>query len=265
MATGSVPPALLENRAHACRLSADRWLATLEEGRAFLADRRLLSITPSGWLPSLFGACAPNPDPRARGFAAMPADKWWWPGALSELPGVRRTKLLRGKVLLMDVDLFETIAPLCLLELARAEEGAHGIDAQLLVACLDQEGPSIFARVKDALGFPTRAMARVRHQLESVGAVISEDIELPAANGGHLHTSRLLRVDQVVPGGGGAADLSTAHRRLISAAVHAAVVAPRDEVERWFAWPAREVIDELVHNATLRVPARGWLTLASIT
>jgi hypothetical protein len=195
----------------------------------------------------------------------MPADKWWWPGALSELPGVRRTKVLRGKVLLMDVDLFDTIAPLCLMELARAEEGAHGVDAQLLVACLDQEGPSILAHVKDVLGFPSRAMARARHQLESVGAVISEDIELPAANGGHVHTSRLSRVDQAVRDGGGAADVSSAHRRLLAAAVHAAVVAPRDEVERWFAWPAREVIDELLHDATLQVPARGWLTATSAT
>jgi hypothetical protein len=193
----------------------------------------------------------------------MPADKWWWPGALAELPGVRRTKLLRGKVLLMDIGLFDSIAPLCLTELARAEAGAYGIDAQLLVACLDQQGPSILAQLKGTLGFPTRAMARIRHQLESVGAVISQDVELPAANGGHLHTSRLLRADQAAPDTSGGTDVSQAHRRLISAAVQAAVVAPRDEVERWFAWPAREVIDELVREAALHVPARGLLTTAS--
>ncbi len=195
----------------------------------------------------------------------MPAGKWWWPGALSELPEVRRTKLLRGKVLLMNDDLFESIAPLCVLELARAEQGAYGSDGQQLVAYLDQQGPSILGRAKDELGFPTRSMARVRHLLEAVGAVISEDIELPAANGGHLHTSRLLRVDQALRGrgGGGAADLSIAHRRLISAAVRAAVVAPRDDVERWFTWTAQEIIDELVEEGTLLVPARGWLALAN--
>jgi hypothetical protein len=226
----------------------------------FLADRELLSVTPSCWLPSLFGACPPNPDPQARGFATMPVGRWWWPGALSELPGVRRTKLLRGKVLLMQADLFAAVAPLCLMELARAEQGAYGTDAQVLVAFLDQQGPTILGQAKEALGFPTRSMARVRHQLEAVGAVLSEDIELPTAKGGHVHTSRLLRADQAV---GGAGETSTAHRRLISAAVRAAVVASREEVASWFSWPAQQVIDNLVDEGLLWVPSRGWLSVAT--
>ncbi len=146
MTSGSVPPALIELRDNACRLSADRWLKSLDDARAFLDDRRMLSITPSCWLPSIFGACPPNPDPGARGFGAMPVHRWWWPGALSELPGVQRTKLLRGKVLLMTDDLFAAIAPLCATELARAEEGAYGPDGQQLVAYLDQQGPSILGQ-----------------------------------------------------------------------------------------------------------------------
>ena len=238
MTGGSVPPVLLERREHDCRLASDRWLTTLDEARSFLDDRGVLSITPSCWLPSLFGACPPNPDPGAGGFAAMPVHRWWWPGALSELPGVRRTKLLRGKVLLMEDDLFRAIAPLCVLELARAEQGAYGTDGQQLVAYLDQQGPSLLGQARDALGFPSRSMARVRQQLEAVGAVISEDIQLPAANGGHVRTSRLSRVDQCPPLlVDSTADLPVARRRLIAAAVRAAVVAPRDDVERWFTWP----------------------------
>jgi hypothetical protein len=250
---------LLERREHDCRLSSERWLATLDEARSLLDDRRLLSITPSCWLPSLFGACPPNPDPGARGFGAMPVHRWWWPGALSEMPGVRRTKLLHGKVLLMDEDLFAAIVPLRVLELARAEEGAYGTDGQQLVAYLDQQGPSILGQARDALGFPSRAMARVRQQLEAVGAVISEEIELPAANGGHVHTSRLARVDQCLPLSNSAGDVMNAHRQLICAAVRAAVVAPRGDAERWFAWPAQHVIAELVADGALSVPARGWL------
>src|SRR5260221_13902324 len=120
----------------------------------------------------------------------MPADRWWWPGALSEQPGVRRTKLVRGKVLLMVDELFAAIAPLCVRELARAEDGAYGHDGQQLVAHLDQQGPSILGDVRAALGFPPRAMARVRQQLEAVGAGHREEIEPPRARGGALDRSR---------------------------------------------------------------------------
>jgi hypothetical protein len=257
--TGPAPQALLELREHACRLSADRWLASLDEARAFLNDRRMLTTTPSSWLPSIFGACPPNPDPAARGFAALPADRWWWPGALAEQPGVRRTKLLRGKVLLMSDDLFTTIAPLCAAELASAEDGVYGTDGQQLVAYLDQQGPSILGEAREALGWPSRAMARVRQQLEAIGALVSEDVEVPTANGGHVHTSRLRRVDQWLPLLNRTGDDGSAHRHLIAAGVHAAVVAPRNDVERWFAWPAQEAITQLLDDGTLHVPARGWV------
>jgi hypothetical protein len=262
MARVPAPPALLELREHDCRLVSDRWLTTLEEARSFLDERGMLAITPSCWLPSLFGACPPNPDPAARGFAAMPVNRWWWPGALSDMPGVRRTKLLRGKVLLIDDDLFEAIAPMCMMELSRAEAGAYGTDGQQLVMYLDQQGPSILGQARDALGFPSHSMARVRQQLEAVGAVISEDVELPTANGGHVHTSRLARVDQCLPLFNSTADLFTAQRRLLAAAVRAAVVAPRDDVARWFRWPAQAVIAELIDAGTLEVPAHGWLAPA---
>ena len=75
-----------------------------------------------------------------------------------------------------------------------------------------------------------------------------------------MHTSRLARVDQCLQLLNSAADLSIAHRQLIVAGVYAAVVAPRDEVERWFAWPAQQVIADLIADGSLTVPARGWLT-----
>ena len=59
---------------------------------------------------------------------------------MSEQPGVQRTRLLRGKVLLMTDDLFAAIAPLCAAELARAEDGAYGTDGQQLVAYLVGHG-----------------------------------------------------------------------------------------------------------------------------
>ena len=54
--------------------------------------------------------------------------------------------------------------------------------------------------------------------------------------------------------------MESAHRQLIVAGVRAAVVAPTDDAERWFAWPAHKVIAELVDAGTLMIPARGWLT-----
>jgi hypothetical protein len=58
----------------------------------------------------------------------------------------------------------------------------------------------------------------------------------------------------------GAAGLSSAHQQLLTSAVGAAVVAPRAEVERWFAWPAQTLIDDLVDQGALSMPARGRLT-----
>jgi hypothetical protein len=252
---------LMTLREDRCRLVPQRWLTTLDEARAFFADRRMMSLSLTSYVPSLFGACAPNPDPTARGFAALPPDKWWWGSALCEFPEVRRTKLLRGKVLLLDAALFEAISPLCLAELTRADDGAFGRDAQLLLAYLDQEGPKLVAEVKAALGFFPRELAKLRQGLEAVGALLSEDVEVPARSPhGHIHTSRVFRFDQAAGlAVENSADRARAHRQLLSTAVRAAVVAPREDVQRWFSWPAKGVIEALLDEGTLEVPTAGWL------
>jgi hypothetical protein len=257
-----VPVELSARRAFACRISPDRWLETLDEAHAFLADRQMLTITASSSLPSVFGACAPNPDPLARGYASWPPDKWWWPGALTEDAGVRRTRLAGGHVLLVTSGLFASIAPLCLHELARADAGEYGADAQHLVRFLDSAGATVLGDARAALGWSSQTMARTRTTLESVGAVMSDDIEFPARKGGHIHTSRLSRVDQLV-GADPAASDDAAHRQLLRSAVRAAVVAPRKEVERWFAWPATAVVDALLSEGHLDLIDNHWLSVGA--
>jgi hypothetical protein len=48
--------ALVERRAHACRLTFDRALDSLDEAEAFLHDRGLLTLMTDCSLPSLFEA-----------------------------------------------------------------------------------------------------------------------------------------------------------------------------------------------------------------
>jgi hypothetical protein len=259
----AVPDALASRRAWECRTSPDRWLETIDEARAFLADRQMLTIAPSSSLPSVFGACAPNPDPLARGYASWPPGKWWWPGALAEAADVQRTRLAGGHVLLVAAALFQAIAPLCLRELARADNGACGNDAQQLVRFLDEAGPTVLGDARAGLGWSAQMMARVRGGLEPVGAVLAEDIELRARNGGHIHTSRLYRADQIVTRSS-TARVDVAHRTLLAASVRASVVAPRKEVERWFAWPATAIVEAMLADGTFELVDNRWLTMAGV-
>ncbi len=159
--------------------------------------------------------------------------------------------------------LFASIAPLCLRELARADAGELGADAQHLVRFLDSAGATVLGDARAALGWSSQTMARTRTTLERVGAVMSDDIELPARKGGHVHTSRLSRVDQLVGADAAASDDDAAHRQLLRAAVRAAVVAPRKEVERWFAWPAAAVVDALVSEGHLNLIDNHWLSVGA--
>ena len=83
-------------------------------------------------------------------------------------------------------------------------------------------------------------------------------VELP--EGGHTHTSELLRYDQAYPeplDGGGVDEL-------VVAGVRAAVVAPEREVPlKWFSWKwlfANDLVERLVSEGRLERPAPGWLT-----
>lgn len=182
---------LEEVRRRQCRLGSDRWLADLEDAHSFLEDRHLLTLTPDCALPSLFGACEPVGDPEARGFAAWPGDKWWWGNALAERPGCLKTKLHRGKVLFLDTVAASVVDELCRAEEASACAGEHGVEAQRLVAFLQSAGPTLLDEVKANTGLDTAELRRVRARLESRGAVISREVTVDAASGGHRHVSEL--------------------------------------------------------------------------
>jgi hypothetical protein len=90
---------------------------------------------------------------------------------------------------------------------------------------------------------------RLRPKLERRSAVVARPVLHEEGN-----TSELARWDQVFPqpaGGSGLADL-------LVAGVHAAVVAPEDEVQSWFSWRApASLLDELVGGGRLVRPEPG--------
>lgn len=248
---------LEEVRRRQCRLGSDRWLADLEDAHSFLEDRHLLTLTPDCALPSLFRACEPVGDPEARGFAAWPGDKWWWGNALAERPGCLKTKLHRGKVLFLDRVAASVVDELCRAEQASACAGEHGVEAQRLVAFLQSAGPTLLDEVKANTGLDAAELRRVRARLESRGAVISREVTVDAASGGHRHVSELYLWSQsgTTPIAHGGLDA------LVQLAVRASVLASRSDVQKWFGWDVpNSVIDELVDEGRLSEPLPGWLT-----
>jgi hypothetical protein len=259
---------LRQQRAYACRLTRDRALATLEDADAFVADRGLLTRTPDGSLPSLFGACHEPPYAAGRGgFADWPANKWWWGHALAERPGTWHVKVHRGKSLYLSGATVALIAPLCRGELARAERGEHGPDAARLVAHLAAGGPAALDDLKRELALSTAALRATRARLERVGAVVSRQIADTANVGGDTQwTSTLYRWDQLTSAPphapATAADALSALSALIVAGVRAAIVAPATEVRTWFSWTTPPgAIDDLITAGRLREPEPGWLAM----
>lgn len=236
-------PDLERKRAHACRLTPDRALETLDDATAFLAERGLLTLVPDTALPSLFGACHEEPWSDAPGFGSWPKTKYWWPVAWEVLA----TRLHRGKVLYLAPGVAALVDPLCRAELARAEAGEHGEDAQRLVAHLAEAGPAFVEEVREELGLERRTRAR----LERVGAVVSRGVMLESR-----HTSELRRWDQAVEP---SAPVEDPLRELVVAGVRAAVLAREREVVRWFSWPAPP---ELLDDERLVRPAPGWVAAA---
>lgn len=241
-----------------CRLDAGHWLRDLDQAEEFLGDRHVLTLTPDGSLPSLFGACEPVTDPDAKGFAKWPDDKWWWDGALSEMDGCLKTKLHRGKILFLDDRAVEAVDALCRSELALAEGADYGAEAQRVVAFLEAAGPTLLDDVKDETGLDSAGLRRVRNRLEPRGVVISREVQLPAASGGHRHVSELAlwsqRVPHAVPDGNHLADL-------VAIAVRAAVLAPRSDTRKCFTWEVTdELIDQLIDDGRIAEPRPGWLT-----
>jgi hypothetical protein len=256
----AAPADLLVERAHACRLTPDRALESIEDAQAFLAERGMLTLTPDCALPSLFAACHEEPyEPGGHGFATWPKTKWSWAFELVGRPGVHALKLHRGRRLFLADAIVALADPLCRAELARAEAGEHGMAARELVGFLAAAGPASLDDVKRELGLETAALRAARERMERVGAIVSRPIAVTAASGGERETSELARWDQRYPDApatpGGLAEL-------IVAGVRAAVVAPERELARWFSWPVPSaMIAELVAAGRLARPAEGWIAL----
>jgi hypothetical protein len=236
---------IASRREHACRLTPDRALDTLDDARAFLDDRGMLTLTPDCALPSLFGACHEEPWSDAPGFGTWPKTRYWWPSAFDVLA----TRLHRGKVLYLSPAVAAVVDPLCREELARAEAGEHGPDAVRIVAHLAEAGPSYVEELKDEAGLEKKTRAR----LEKVGAIVSRGV---IAETHHHHTSELCRWDQVVER---ADPTDDPLRELLVAGVRAAVVAPEAEALRWFTW---RIPKNALDDDRLSRPEPGWVAYA---
>jgi hypothetical protein len=218
---------LRERRAFECRLTPDRALGSLDEAEEFLRDRGLLTRTTDCALPSLFEACHEEPyAPESPGFGQWPRTKFPWFGEL----GARGYPVLaihRGKNLLVTHETAQVIDPICRAEIARMQD--EDADWARLLRHLADAGPSELEDLQLELDLKPKDLKRLRSPLERCGAIVSRSI---VYEGPHRHTSELRRWDQLVTdpaGGGGLADL-------VVAAVRAAVVAPVDEVRKWFSW-----------------------------
>lgn len=248
---------LEERRDYLCRLTPDRALESPEAAHEFLRDRGLLTRTPDSALPSFFEACHEESYvPGGRGFASWPATKYPWYFELAERPDVHELKVHKGKSILFTDETLRLVDPICRAELARVEE--HEEWAPLLRHLADV-GPSTLDDLQTELGLKPRELKSLRLPLERIGAVVSRSIRVELPDGGHTHTSELLRYDQAYPqpSGGDGVD------ELLVAAVRAAVIAPERELTRkWFSWTwlfPDDLVERLVGEGELGRPAPGWV------
>jgi hypothetical protein len=239
---------LRERRAFECRLTPDRALESLDEAEAFLLDRGLLTRTADSALPSLFEACHEEPyAPDSPGFGQWPRTKFPWFGEL----GARGHPIVavhRGKGLLVSPVVVRQLDPICRAELERLRDDP-------LLRHLAEAGPSELEDLQLEMGLKPKELKQLRSPLERCGAVVSRSIVYEEP---HRHTSELRRWDQLVPEpaeGGGLAEL-------VVAGVRASVLAPEQEVPRWFSWRwywEDDLLDRLVGDGSLVRPEDGWL------
>jgi hypothetical protein len=237
--------ALEKRRAHECRLTPDRALATLDEAEGFLRERGLLTRTADSALPSLFEACHEEPYAReSPGFGQWPATKFPWFGQL----GARGHLILAvhcGKSLLVTDETADLLDPICRAELVRMEEADEGW-ARLLRHLADT-GPSELDDLQTELALAPKELKSLRSPLERCGAIVARSIVYEEP---HRHTSLLHRWDQAHPEAAEGSDPRQALGELVCAGVRAAVVAPEGELARWFSWRwywDDTLVDELVH------------------
>jgi hypothetical protein len=249
--------ALTEGRTYLCRLAPERALASLEDGHSFLRDRGLLTRTADSALPSFFAACHEEPYAAgSRGFGSWPATKYPWYFDLAARKDVHELKVHNGKSILFSDESLALVDPICRAELARMEE--HDEWAPLL-RHLAEAGPSTLEDVQTELGLKPRDLKRLRGPLERCGALIGRTLLAGTPDGGHTHTSELLRYDQAYPEPRGTDGIED----LVVAAVRAAVLAPEREIGRkWFSWRwllPDDLVDRLVVAGRLERPAPGWV------
>jgi hypothetical protein len=256
---------LREARIHACRLTPDRALRSVDEAEAFLNERGMLTLAPDCALPSLFGATHEESYiPGGRGFAAWPRTKWSWRGALAERPGVLWTKIYRGKGLFLSAETAQAADPLCRAALADVEDGRAGAGAARLVAHLAATGPRLLEDLQLELGIEAQRLRTLRESVERVGALVGREETVLTMSGGHRHTTRLHRWDQVVPGVS-MQEPKAALGALLVAGVRAAVLVPTEEVRAWFSWPIPSgLLEDLVSGGQLVCPAPGWLAADAV-
>lgn len=249
---------LLGRRAYLCRLTPDRALESLEEALEFLGDRGMLTRTPGTALPSLFEACHEEPyAPGSRGFGSWPATKYPWYFELAERPDVHELKVHNGKSILLTDENLALVDAICRSELARMEKEANWA---ALLAHLTAAGPSTPAELQTELSLKPRQLKSLRTPLERCGAVVSRSLRVELPEGGHAHTSELLRYDQAYPEPRGDGDIA----ELVVAAVRAAVVAPEREITRgWFSWRSLlddSLVERLISDGRLERVEAGWVT-----
>ncbi len=167
-----------------------------------------------------------------------------------------KTKLHRGKVLFLDTHAARAADVLCREEEARTLTGDRGPDAQRLAAFLDEVGPTLLDDVKSNTGLGAKELRALRARLEPLGVVVSREVTIDAASGGHRHISELKLWSQCQQQSAPAGGLD----ELLYLAVRAAVLAPRSEAKRWFSWTVNDtLIDDLVEGRRLYEPEPGWL------
>ena len=232
-------------REHACRLTPDRALESLDEAAGWIEERGLVTLMPCCSLPSLFAACHEEPySAHARGFGGWPRTRYWWPFALGQRPELHTLKVHRGKTLIVSEAFARLADPLCRAALAEAEDGPHAY----LLAHLAQAGPSLLEDLSAELG----PVKRARERLERVGAIVARSLETE-----ERYLTELRRWDQAFPepSPGGIDEV-------VLAGVAAAVVVPEREVATWFSWPAGNAVDRLVSEGRLARDG-GLVSLAS--
>jgi hypothetical protein len=249
---------LQNQRAHLCRLAPDRALESPEEAHEFLSDRGMLTRTPDSALPSLFEACHEEPYAAgSRGFGSWPATKYPWYFQLAERPDVHELRVHNGKSILFTDETLALVDPICRAELARMEQDETWASFLLHLA---NAGPSTLDDLQTELNIRPRDLKSLRAPLERCGTIVSRSLRVALPEGGHAHTSELVRYDQAYPEpspGGGIDDL-------IVAAVRAAVIAPERELARaWFSWRwlfDDDLVDRLVSEGRLARVESGWVT-----